>query len=242
MGRWAMDLPTQRRRGLALPPLMLHDGTVEGLKGLGLVAMTADHVDAFLLARTWPAGFALGRLALPIFVIVLAYNLARLGAHTPGRYQRVLIRLLVAGVLATPFFVALGGSFVGAWPLNILFSLALLTAVVWGLGGDQFQQAGALALLLVGSVWVEYFWVGTVLGVAAWSYVRRPSGAAAAVGLAALAGLAWLNGNDWAWMALPLLALATRLRLPIPRLRHLFYLYYPLHLATLWAIRQGMSG
>lgn len=236
-----MDLPPRRGRGWAFPPLALSDGAIEGLKGLGLAAMTADHIDAFLLARTWPAGFAFGRLALPIFVILLAYNLARPGVRA-ARYQRVLIRLLGAGILATPFFVALGGSFVGVWPLNSLFALALLTAVVWGLGGDRFQQAGALALLLVGGTLVEYFWIGPVLGVAAWRYVRRPRAITAAVGLAALAGLAWLNGNGWAWLALPLLGWATRLRLPIPRLQSVFYLYYPLHLATLWAIRQGIGG
>ena len=60
---------------------------------------------------------------------------------------------------------------------------------------------------------------------------------AAALGLAAMAGLSGINGNGWAWLALPLLAAATRLRLPIRRHRDAFYVYYPLHLAVLWAIR-----
>lgn len=200
------------------------------------MAMTVDHVNTFLLASSWPAGFAFGRLALPIFVIVLGINLARPGGQI-ARYRRILSRLAAAGLLATPFYIGLGGTIRGAWPLNILFALALITVVVWGLQGSRLQQAGAWVLLLVGGVLVEYFWIGTVLGVAAWRYARRPSFPAAALGLAAMAGLSGLNGNGWAWLALPLLAAATRLRLPIRRHRDVFYVYYPLHLAVLWAIR-----
>ena len=222
--------------GWRLPAWVPCDGTLEGLKGLGLMAMTVDHVNTFLLASSWPAGFAFGRLAMPIFVIVLGINLARPGGQTV-RYHRILSRLAVAGLLATPFHVALGGAIRGAWPLNILFTLALITAVVWGLQGSRLQQAGAWVLLLVGGMLVEYFWIGVVLGVAAWRYARRPSFPAAALGLAAMAGLSGINGNGWAWLALPLLAVATRLRLPIRRHREVFYVYYPLHLAVLWAIR-----
>lgn len=100
--------------GWGLPPC---DGTLEGLKGLGLVAMTVDHVNTFLLASSWPAGFAFGRLAMPIFVVVLGINLARPGGQT-ARYRRILSRLAVAGLLATPFHVALGGAIRGAWPLR----------------------------------------------------------------------------------------------------------------------------
>lgn len=197
------------------------------------MAMTVDHVNTFLLASSWPAGSAFGRLAMPIFVIVLGINLARPGGQT-ARYRRILSRLAVAGLLATPFYIGLGGAIRGAWPLNILFTLALITAVVWGLQGSRLQQAGAWVLLLVGGVLVEYFWIGAVLGVAAWRYARRPSLTAAALGLVAMAGLSGINGNGWAW---PLLAAATRLRLPIRRHRDAFYAYYPLHLAVLWAIR-----
>ena len=64
--------------------------------------MTADRVNALLLHASWPARFAFGRLALPILVIVLGHNLARPGARA-ARYHRVLGRLAVAGLWATPF-------------------------------------------------------------------------------------------------------------------------------------------
>ncbi len=73
-----MTVPGPAHRGLrsALPKLVITDGTLEALKYLGLVLMTLDHVDKYLFNGTCPTAFAAGRSALPIFAMVLAYNLA----------------------------------------------------------------------------------------------------------------------------------------------------------------------
>jgi len=41
--------------------------------------------------------------------------------------------------------------------------------------------------------------------------------------------------------ALALIMIATHIDLSVPRLRRVFYFYYPLHLAMLWLIRIPMS-
>lgn len=61
------------------------------------------------------------------------------------------------------------------------------------------------------------------------------------IALLALASLWFINRNLWALAAVPLLLVASRLDLPMPRLRWAFYAYYPLHLAALWLIRIPMS-
>lgn len=227
----------------ALPTPALTDGAVEALKWLALAAMTADHLNAFWWGYRFPALFAVGRLALPLFVLVLAYNLARPGALARGAGRRAAARMVVAGLLASPFFVALGGPFWGAWPLNAMFLLALIAAVVSLLARGGRRVAAAAALFAVGGASVEYFWVGALLGVAAWLYCDRPSGRALAPLGAALAGLCWLNGNGWALAALPLAGLAARFDLALPRLRWAFYAYYPAHLAALWLLREsGLAG
>ena len=81
-------------RGIAhasLPPprLVLGDGTVEALKWLGLLFMTGDHVNKYLFAQKLPCLFELGRLAMPIFGFVLAYNLARSGALARPRARAI---------------------------------------------------------------------------------------------------------------------------------------------------------
>lgn len=95
--------------GIALPRLAIADGTVEALKWLGLVLMTLDHVNKYALHERVPALFYAGRLAMPIFAFVLAFNLARPGRLASGAYGRVALRLGAFGALASAPFVALDG-------------------------------------------------------------------------------------------------------------------------------------
>ncbi|MGE4125505.1 MAG: TraX family protein [Pusillimonas sp.] len=108
--------------------LRVPDGTVEALKWLALVLMTGDHVNKYLFNATLPVLFEAGRVALPLFVFVLAYNLARPGTLERGVYGRAMSRLTVFGALASVPFVALGGLAWGWWPLNVMFTLLVVTA------------------------------------------------------------------------------------------------------------------
>ncbi|MCW2314150.1 TraX family protein [Rhodoferax antarcticus] len=47
--------------------------------------------------------------------------------------------------------------------------------------------------------------------------------------------------NLWALAAVPVVLAASLLDLRVPRLRWVFYGYYPLHLFALWLIRIPMS-
>lgn len=220
------------------PAPAVSDGALEALKWLALAAMTLDHLNTFVWGGRYPALFAVGRLALPLFVLALAYNLARPGARARGAGVRAVWRMLVSGLAATPFFVALGGPFVGAWPLNVMFLLALVAAATDLLArGGRRARAEAGLLVWFGGALVEYFWVGALLGVAAWCYCRRPSWRSLALSGAAFAGLCWLNGNPWALASLPLAAGVARWNPALPRLRRFFYVYYPAHLAALWGLQ-----
>ena len=54
------------------------------------------------------------------------------------------------------------------------------------------------------------------------------------------ASLVMVNFNLWALAAVPLILLATRVELRVPRLRWLFYALYPIHLTVLWWLRDGL--
>ena len=218
------------------------NGTVEALKWLALALMTGDHVNKYLFNGTLPFLFEAGRLALPIFVFVLAYNLARPGASERGAYQRTMKRLAVFGVVASVPFIALGGLAAGWWPLDVLFTLLVVTTCAYLADkGGTLHLVGAGLVFLVGGGLVEYWWPAVAFGLAVWSYCKRPTWAAASVALLACAALWFINSNWWALAALPLLLVVSRLDLPMPRLRWAFYAYYPLHLAALWLIRIPMS-
>ena len=225
----------RRSRLPALPQLVLANGTVEGLKWLGAILMTIDHVNKYLLNGTNQTAFAAGRLAMPIFAFVLAYNLARPVGPALGVYTRTASRLLIFGLLATPAFIALGGPAAGTYPLNVMFTLLAATTVIRMLHSGR--NLAAFVAFSLGGALVEFWWPAIGLCVAVWLYAQRASWTSLALGSLCIASLQWVNGNAWALAVLPVLLLALRWELAVPRWRWLFYAYYPLHLVALWLIR-----
>jgi hypothetical protein len=99
-------------------------------------------------------------------------------------------RLALFGVLAKPAFIALGGLMAGWWPLNIMFALLGLTAMLYlierrTVGG---YAAAVAVFLLVGSS-VEFWWPALAFGVAVWWYCKQSGWKPVAPAFAALATL-----------------------------------------------------
>lgn len=224
------------------PRLAVSDGSLEALKWLALVLMTVDHVNKFLFNGTNDAAFAAGRVAMPLFVFVLAYNLARPGVLERGAYLRTMRRLALFGVLAMPAFVVMGGISAALRPLNIMFALLALTATLNLIDRRTVgSYAAAAAVFLVGGAAVEYWWPALAFGIAVWWYRKQPGAMPLALALSALAALWFISSNLWALLAFPVVLAASLVDLRIPRLRWVFYAYYPVHLFALCLIRIPMS-
>jgi len=221
-----------------LPRLQLANGSLEALKWLALLLMFGDHINKYLLLDSMPALFDAGRLVMPIFAVVLGYNLARPGTLASGVYPRVLTRLTIAAALSSVPFIALGGLGWGWWPLNVMAGLGLVVAALWlfDVGGSARVASGA-AVLVVGGFFVEFWWAILAIAVASWLYARRPRWSALGLAAIGFAGLYLVNRNEWALLALPLIALTSCADLRVPRLRWAFYAFYPIHLAGIWAVR-----
>ena len=225
-----------------LPCLFVSDGTIEVMKWLALLSMTGDHVNKYLFNGTLPFLFETGRLAMPLFIFVLAYNLARPGIYESGAYIRIMTRLTIFGLLASPAFIALGGLLDGWWPLNIMFALLVITATVYLI---EYRTVGgyvtAVVVFLVGGTSVEFWWPAVSFGLAVWWYCKKQGLMPLTLTLATLMSLWFVNDNLWALAAVPIFLLSTRIDLRMPRLRWAFYGYYPIHLSVLWLIRIPMS-
>lgn len=218
----------------APPRLVIADGTLEALKWLALVLMVLDHTNKFLLEGKVPVIFDAARIAMPLFGFVLAYNLAR-PCTTSATYLRTMKRLLIFGLLASPMFVAM----VGWWPLNIMFMLLLVVAVVYLFDrGGPWQRVLAISLFVVAGALVEFWWPAVLACVMAWAYFRRPTVNRLIGWVGAVAALGLINGNLWALAVFPVVLGAGYLQLTVPRWRYLFYALYPLHLAALWLVLQ----
>lgn len=211
-------------------------GTLEAIKWLALVAMTLDHLNTYLWHGAWPALAAAGRCAMPLFAFVLASRLAAPGALARGVHGRVMLRLALAGACAAPMLAGLGVLGNGWWPLNIMFTLLVGTAAAWLLAaGARWAPAAALLLVFGGGAVVEFLWFGLAFFLAAWWYCKAPGSARWCVLAAATTALACVNQSHWALLALPVIAAGRRYALPVRRVRHVFYAWYPFHLALLLA-------
>lgn len=221
-------------------------GGREALKWIAVVLMTGDHVARVFFGGYVPVVSELGRVAFPVFALVMAYNLAQPGADV-GKSIR---RLLLWGVVAQPAHAFTFGYWI---PLNVLLSFALAAAAVWCAQGRRW----ALLALCVGPapLLVDYQWAGIALVLASWHWFRSrrdlPQAGASINGLyfetlpdwrdyPFVMVLPWCmlcsyNGNGWAFLALPVFLLAD-LTWKVPRTRWAFYGYYVGHLGLLAAL------
>ena len=223
---------------MRLPRIAVLDGTLEAIKWLALLLMVADHLNKYLLHDASQLLFNIGRMAMPLFVFVLAYNLARPGCFEHDTHVRTMKRLALFGILATPPFIALGGLLAGWWPLNILFALLSMTAIIYFL--EQQTLGGyviACAVFIVAGSSVEFWWPALALGIAIWWYCKTPRFTPIFIAVLALVSLRIINGNYWAMAVIPILSASASVNISMPRYKWVFYYFYPFHLSVIWFLK-----
>lgn len=209
----------------------LTSGQQELLRWVAITTMVIDHAALALLEPDASLPLrAIGRLAWPLFAYLMAYNVARRGVN-PRRY---LLPLLIAcAVSVVPYWLAFG-----LWRVNILGTLFLAAAAITLLRADSPVHGAprhlAFALVLAASPFVEYGPPGVLLAPTLWWVMRTTS----PLPLLLVAPLVALQNFPWVvWpaglAALPLPALAARLRASVPRSGRLPWLFYPTHLLAI---------
>lgn len=222
-------------------PWAMAEGSLQALKWGALVLMVFDHINKYLYAERLPVIFQAGRMVMPIFGFVLAYNLARPGALARGVHGRMMFRLTLMGLSASPAVIVLNSFFVAAnawWPLNILFMLLLVVSLTYLLErGGAMRYAGALVLFLVAGALVEYLWMGVLCCLGAWAFCRQATWTHGLLWFLGTLSLTVVNGNAWALAAIPVVLSVRQLSLRLPRIQWAFYAFYPAHLMGILAIR-----
>ncbi|ATS80439.1 TraX family protein [Xanthomonas citri] len=212
----------------------------EFLKWIAVICMTCDHVATIVYGGHVPILSQLGRIAFPLFAMVMAYNLAQ----DQVDYAKSVRRLAIWGLIAQPVHA---WAF-GAWlPLNVLLTFCLSSALVWAADRRQWPLVAVLAVVApllvdyqwvgVWLVWAFWWWFkdrGRLVNIFAWYeprstllHLRFPLWISLAMCLLCL-----YNANVWALLAIPLVEFGYR-SWKLPRTRWAFYGYYVGHLALL---------
>ena len=211
--------------------------TSNQLKLLAMLTMTLDHIGV----QMFPGALWLrivGRLAFPIY----AYMIAEGCAHTRNRRKYLLQMAGLALLCQLVYFFAMGSLF---QCILVTFTLSILLIYACDTGSRPLT---ALALLGVAFVTValprllpgtdfaiDYGFFGVLVPVAA--YLGKTHREKLLFTASALVALAWsVGGIQWYSLAALLpLALYGGQR-GKRRMKWLFYLYYPLHLAAIYGI------
>ena len=212
------------------------------LKILALVAMTADHVGMLLLPQVlWLR--LLGRISMPIF----AWMIAEGCRYTRSR-RRYLAGILGLGVVCQIItFLATGWLYQS---ILITFSLSLGMIFLWDAAqnttwGLWAFAVGMAAVFFVTTIlpdfllqWyfgIDYDFFGVMLPLL--FYLGRDKKQKLLLGGIGLVALSILKDpTQWFCLfSLPLLALYNGQR-GKRKLKYLFYIYYPLHLAALYLL------
>jgi TraX protein len=223
-------------------PLGFTNGQLEFLKWIAMGSMFLDHFGRHLLGYgndTWV--FAIGRIAFPLFALVLALNLAREGER-PARSARTARRLAVwCAVAVLPSVWARGEPML----VNVLGTLGLGAALCWALDSTaRFPiRLGLCMAVAVAALYVEFGLPGVVLVPAIYLWSTHRQREAVVLAATALLSTAWLNASHGGLTALvgtlacvPLAWGVRQLPVSAPRLQLAFYLVYPLHLALIGAL------
>lgn len=215
---------------------------VELIKWLALILMTGDHINKYLLNDTMPVLYDSGRVAMPLFCFVLAYNLARPDSLINGVYTKISQRLMIFGLIATPAYILLGGVIDGWWPLNILFTLQAVTIICYYIeSGERKHQFFALMIFFGYGAVVEFWWPAVAMGICIWLYYKKGRGEFIFLAFVCCALLSVINQNFYALLAIPLIAITGNIRMKLPRLKWFFYAFYPAHLYLFLALQRYLT-
>lgn len=197
--------------------------------------MTFDHINTFIFDKRYWILFEFGRLVMPIFAFVLAYNLAR--ANKTEVHKRVISRLLVAGLCAMPFFMAINSAVKVWFPLNIMFSLMVSTICIYLFAHKKHTIL--VLCVLIGGTLTEYFYPAILFTIFSWQYCHTGQKKWLLWMLLIQFPIGLLNGSMTGALSIAIIYAASKLKFnfEIPRYRTFFYSYYPAHLTIIWLFK-----
>lgn len=215
--------------------LIVSNNGLSFLKWFAVIAMIADHINKYGFDYAYPPLYHFGRLAMPIFLFVLVFNLSRNDFFDTGKHKTLIKRLLVFALLSSPAYILLKiGIIYTIFPLNIMFSLAVVVGIIYFF--DRKHYFSSFVLFFLSGFFIEYFWCPGLIALGVWLFLKKQTLPALFPLTAGFGLLLAINQNLTALLAIVLIMAASRVHFNIPRCKWFFYWFYPAHLTALWLI------
>lgn len=202
--------------------------------------MVIDHLYKFIPTTQLQFIYPIGRLAMPLFAFTFGYSLTYFKFENIHLVKNLLFRLIIAAFISSIPYIYLQKDFIafGVWPLNIIFMFFLAVLIPYiNTWKTKYSSLIAAALFIFGGIFVEYYWAGLILVIFSYYFVKRPNWKNLLAIIFSLILLVDLNGNLYAFLFLPIVYLAQFVDLKIKRIKHIFYVLYPLHLFFISGIK-----
>lgn len=123
--------------------------SMDAIKCVALIAMLIDHMNDILLSPSCLELYAVGRMAMPLFALIFAFNMAK----QPSRAQELAKRQWKWAIITQPFFAF---AFYGHQPwyaLNILFVFAVCSQLIaWVYARTKYCWIKSILLVAI-SAW-----------------------------------------------------------------------------------------
>jgi len=238
-------------------------GSIELLKWIGILTMTIDHINTFYFNSEYELMRQIGRIALPVFVIVLSYNIANFEGDKIKKIRQVIRKLFYFGVAAIPAFAYFkyvntleNGHFfllsfyeLVYWllPLNVMFTfIALMFLLVCCEKAIKnpltYTVVYCFVLIAVAGIG-EYGISALFIGTGVFVFYIKPGDKQNAVALKIISIAFFVVGylilvkftsnSLWTLIALPVIYMASKYVFKAPRASYFFYAYYPIHISLI---------
>jgi hypothetical protein len=202
--------------------------------------MVVDHLYKFIPITQLQLIYPVGRLAMPLFAFTFGYTLNYLKFENIQSVHKLLFRLLIAALISSIPYIYLQKDFIafGVWPLNIIFMFFLSVLILYiNTWKTKYSIVIAATLFIVGGMLVEYYWAGLLLVIFSYYFVKRPNWHNLLTIIFSLVLLIDLNGDLYAFLFPLIVYCAQFIDLKFRRIKHIFYVLYPLHLFVISGIK-----
>ncbi len=177
---------------------------------------------------------------MPLFAFTFGYSLTYFKLQNIDLVKNMLLRLFITAFISSIPYIHLQKDFVefGVWPLNIMFMFTLAVLIMYiNTLKRKYSNLIAGAIFILGGMFVEYYWAGLILVIFSYHFVKRPNWKNLLAIILSLILLVDLNGNLYAFLFLPIVYFSQFVDLKIKRIKHIFYVLYPLHLFLISGIK-----